>query len=73
MKKPVYLSLSISDMRKIVMYEYWYEYIKPKSDTRQNHATLIQTAFYNSGHNNLELYLILVEIQFTTSKRKLDI
>ena len=73
MKKPVYLSLSISDMRKIAMYECWYEYIKPKSDTRQNNATLIQTAFYNSGHNNLELYLILVEIQFTTSKRKLDI
>ena len=28
---------------------------------------------YNPGHNISELYNILVEIQFTTSKRKLDI
>ena len=28
---------------------------------------------YNNGHNILELYNILVQIQFTTSKRKLDI
>ena len=28
---------------------------------------------YNSGHNILELYNILVQIRFTTSKRKLDI
>ena len=28
---------------------------------------------YNPGHNTLELYNILVQIQFTTSKRKLDI
>ena len=30
-------------------------------------------ATYNPGHNILELYNILVQIQFTTSKRKLDI
>ena len=28
---------------------------------------------YNPGHNILELYNILVEIRFTTSKTKLDI
>ena len=28
---------------------------------------------YNPGHNILELYNILVQIQFTTSKTKLDI
>ena len=29
--------------------------------------------FYNPGHNILELYIILVQIWFTTTKMKLDI
>ena len=28
--KPVYLGLSILDLNKIVMYEFWYDYVKPK-------------------------------------------
>ena len=31
MNKPVYLCLSILDLSKIVMYEVWYDYGKPKS------------------------------------------
>ena len=30
MKKSIYLSMSILDIRKTVMYEYYYDYIKPK-------------------------------------------
>ena len=30
MNKPVYLGLSISEIRKIVMYKFWYDYVKPK-------------------------------------------
>ena len=30
MNKPVYLGLSILDLGKTVMYEFWYDYIKPK-------------------------------------------
>ena len=30
MNQPVYLRLSIQGMSKIVMYEYWYDYTKPK-------------------------------------------
>ena len=30
MNKPVYLCLSILDVSKILMYEFWYDYIKPK-------------------------------------------
>ena len=37
MNKPVYLGLSILDIRKILMYEFWYDYIKPKY---KNNATL---------------------------------
>ena len=31
MNKPVYLRLSILDLGKIVMYEFWYDCIKPKN------------------------------------------
>ena len=30
MNKPLYLSLSIPDISRIVMYGYWYDYTKPK-------------------------------------------
>ena len=30
MNKPIYLGLSILDLSKIVMYEFWYDYMKPK-------------------------------------------
>ena len=37
MNKPVYLSLSISETSKTLLYEFWYDYIKPKY---QNNAEL---------------------------------
>ena len=30
MNKPIYLGLSISEISKLLMYEFWYDYIKPK-------------------------------------------
>ena len=30
MNKPIYLRLSILDISKILMYEFWYDYMKPK-------------------------------------------
>ena len=30
MNKPIYLGLSILDIGKILMYEFWYKYMKPK-------------------------------------------
>ena len=38
-----------------------------------NEGKLNNLKIYNRGHNVLELYNILVQIQFTTRKRKLDI
>ena len=35
MNNPVYLGMSISDIRKTLMYEFWYEYIKPKHGDRE--------------------------------------
>ena len=31
MNKPVYLELSILELSKILMHEFWYDYVKPKS------------------------------------------
>ena len=30
MNKPVYLGLSILELTKILMYEFWYDYVKPR-------------------------------------------
>ena len=30
MNRPVYLGLSILELSKILMYEFWYDYVKPK-------------------------------------------
>ena len=40
MNKPVYLGLSILEISKILMYEFWYDYIKRKY---QNNAKLCYT------------------------------
>ena len=34
MTKPIYLHMSILDIVKILMYEFWYDYIKPKYGDR---------------------------------------
>ena len=30
MNKPIYLGMSILDISKTLMYEFWYDYMKPK-------------------------------------------
>ena len=36
MNKPVYLGLSILELSKILMYEFWYDYVKPKYAEKAN-------------------------------------
>ena len=36
MNKSVYLSLSILDQSKTVMYEFWYDYVRAKYDENAN-------------------------------------
>ena len=43
MNKPVYLGLSILEFSKIVVYDFWYNYVKPKYEEKQNYVTWIQT------------------------------
>ena len=36
MNKPVYVGLSILESSKILMYEFWYDYVKPRYVENQN-------------------------------------
>ena len=36
MNKPIYLGLSILELSKIVMYEFWYDYVKPNYGKKTN-------------------------------------
>ena len=43
MSKPVYLGLAILEISKILMQEFWYDYINPKYRNNEKYATSIQT------------------------------
>ena len=38
MNKPVYLGLSILELSQILMYEFWYDYVKLKCGEKQNYV-----------------------------------
>ena len=45
MTKPICLGLSILDISKTVMYEYWYDYIKPKYGHRGKLCSMDTNSF----------------------------
>ena len=44
MNKPIYLGFSVLEISKTLMYEFRYDYIKPKYDKKQNYVIQILTA-----------------------------
>ena len=74
MNKPIYLGLSILDISKILMYEFWYDYMKPKygdnvklcyMDTDSFVMNIKTEDFYKDIAND-------VEKRFDTSNYKCD-
>ena len=74
MNKPVYLGMSILDISKTLMYEFWYDYIKPKygvraklcyMDTDSFAIHIITEDFYEVISNDVERWFE------TMMKRKL--
>ena len=45
MNKPIYLGLSILNISKITMYEFWYDYVKNKYDRRVNLCYMDKDSF----------------------------
>ena len=44
MNKPVYISLSVLGISKMVIYEFWYHYVEAKCMKKKNYVTWIHTA-----------------------------
>ena len=66
MNKPVYLGLSILDISKNVMYEFWYDYVKPKYDENAELCYMDTDSFIFHGKTN-DIYKDItedVEIRF---------
>ena len=69
MNKPVYLGLSILELSKILMYEFWYDYVNPKYSQKKAKLCYMDTdnfivyikhmIFINTLRKILKLDLIL--------------
>ena len=84
MNKPIYLGMSILDISKTLMYEFWYDYIKPKYGDRaklcytdtDSFVIYIETEdFYKDIVNNVERWfdtsmMKMMKYQFQQVKTK---
>ena len=74
MNKPVYLGISIIDLSKILMYEFWYDYIKPKYGEKAK-LRYLDTDSIIAYIKTDDIYKDIVEdfeTRFDTSNYKLD-
>ena len=58
MNKPVYLGMSILDISKTLMYEFWYDYIKPKYGDR---AKLTLLMMLKNGLIHLTMIKMMID------------
>ena len=81
MNKPVYLGMYVLDIRKMPMYEFWYEYIKPKykekaklcyMDTDSFVINIFTEGFFEDINNDVERWFDTSNYE-KNDKRKLQI
>ena len=65
MNKPLYLGFSILELRKILMYEFWYDHVKPKYDEKSK-------LFYMDTDDIYKDIAEDVQTRFDTSNYELD-
>ena len=73
--KPVYLGLSILELSKIAMYEFWYDKMKPKYKEKEKKTCYMDTdsvIVYIKTETNYADIAREVEAGFGTSNYKLD-
>ena len=74
MNKPAYLGLSILDLSKTVMYEFWYDYVKPKYDENAKNCYIDTESFIVQVKTD-DIYKDIaedVETKFDTSNFEID-
>ena len=74
MNKSVYLGLSILELSKILMYEFWYGYIKPKHNEKAKLCYINADSFIVNikTDDNCKDIAENVETRFDTSNYELD-
>ena len=72
MNKPVYLALSILKIRKIVMYEFWYDYVKSKHGEKSIYMDANSFIVYIKTEDNQSDIANDVETVFDTPSYELD-
>ena len=74
MNKPIYLGLSILEISKILMYEFWYDYMKPKYDNNLKLCYMNMDSFITNIKTN-DFYKDIandVENKFDTSNYEVN-
>ena len=74
MNKPAYLGLSILELSKILMHEFWYHYVKPKYDEKAKLCYMDANSFVVYIKSN-DIYRDIaenVETKFDTSNYELE-
>ena len=74
MNKPVYLELSILELSKLLMYEFWYDFVKPKHHEASKFCYMDTgiVSLYTQKHDIYEDISEDVETRFDTSNYGLD-
>ena len=74
MNKPVYLGISILEVSKILMYEFWYDYVKPKYDEKEKLCYMDTDNFivYIKTDDTYKNIAEDVETSFDTSNYELE-
>ena len=74
MNKPVYLDSSILDLSKTVMYEFWYDYVKPKYGKNAKLCYMVADSFIVHVKTDViyKDFAEDVETRFDTSNFEID-
>ena len=74
MNKPIYLGLSILDISKILMFEFWYDYMKPKYGNRVKLCYMDTDSFIMSIKTNYFCKDISIDVdkRFDTSNYEIN-
>ena len=72
MNKPVHLGLSMLKLSKILMYEFWYDYVKPKYGEKVKLSYMDTDNVYIKAEETYEDIAQNVEIRFDISNYELE-